>query len=500
MSTDSTDYYDEELTEENSNSFMVAQSSSMSQSEPRKQITCTSAQQDSHLIFSRILHLARGPVETFCLSPSVVLALLKEYKWSDAAVMEALSNDDGVALRKLRLKLPGGLAADLTMTSDQARTDQSELVRNAATVECLRCWDDITPQHAVSVRCCRHWICLPCMKSYLVEVLTSNSLNRDVIGLRCPMSKCPIVLPMEVWHQLSDAEQSKFERTVITRFVEENRDTHTWCPNPKGTCDTIVALENYDGNRVAVECTRCNYAFCFACGAEDHYPASCEEMTSWAVKCRDDSETANWLTVHTKACPKCRKATEKNGGCNHMTCKCGHNFCWICLGDWASHGSTFYQCNFFNDKVKNSEKAENLNKESARLSLERYMHYFSRFQNHDQSKRLDAKVLGQVQDRIRQAMADGMHAGEATYLEQTAHTLFHCRSTLKFSYVYTYYLPQNTKTRALFEHCQGQLELATEQLSKMIEEKDVNREVVMNRTAVAGKMLKNLQEGVFKGE
>jgi len=27
-------------------------------------------------------------------------------------------------------------------------------------------------------------------------------------------------------------------------------------------------------------------------------------------------------------CPRCRSAIEKNGGCNHMTCRCGHHFQW----------------------------------------------------------------------------------------------------------------------------------------------------------------------------
>ena len=32
-----------------------------------------------------------------------------------------------------------------------------------------------------------------------------------------------------------------------------------------------------------------------------------------------------------KNCPKCNIKIEKNGGCNHMCCKCGCHFCWICL-------------------------------------------------------------------------------------------------------------------------------------------------------------------------
>ena len=64
-------------------------------------------------------------------------------------------------------------------------------------------------------------------------------------------------------------------------------------------------------------------------------------MKKWDQKCKDDSETANWLNANTKDCiaypspcglvgslsssspctlagPKCHTAIEKNGGCNHM--------------------------------------------------------------------------------------------------------------------------------------------------------------------------------------
>lgn len=32
----------------------------------------------------------------------------------------------------------------------------------------------------------------------------------------------------------------------------------------------------------------------------------------------------------------------------HMTCKCGYEFCWLCLGPWTKHGEKtggFYKCN-----------------------------------------------------------------------------------------------------------------------------------------------------------
>ena len=40
-----------------------------------------------------------------------------------------------------------------------------------------------------------------------------------------------------------------------------------------------------------------------------------------------------------KKCPKCSIITEKNNGCNHITCtKCGYQWCWLCNEEYnANH-------------------------------------------------------------------------------------------------------------------------------------------------------------------
>jgi ariadne-1 len=37
------------------------------------------------------------------------------------------------------------------------------------------------------------------------------------------------------------------------------------------------------------------------------------------------------MGVKVKKCPKCTEYIEKNGGCDHMTCRCGHEFWWSSL-------------------------------------------------------------------------------------------------------------------------------------------------------------------------
>ena len=47
-----------------------------------------------------------------------------------------------------------------------------------------------------------------------------------------------------------------------------------------------------------------------------------------------DDLTMQWLNDNSKECPNCKQRVEKNGGCDHMTCRppggCGHEWWWSC--------------------------------------------------------------------------------------------------------------------------------------------------------------------------
>ena len=38
----------------------------------------------------------------------------------------------------------------------------------------------------------------------------------------------------------------------------------------------------------------------FKCGADYHAPTDCDTIRLWLTKCADDSETANYISAHTK--------------------------------------------------------------------------------------------------------------------------------------------------------------------------------------------------------
>ena len=150
-----------------------------------------------------------------------------------------------------------------------------------------------------------------------------------------------------------------------------------WCPAPN--CDFAVECHirsNRCDRIVPTVVCSCNFSFCFNCSLPNHQPIPCFLLKKWLRKLQDDSETSNWISSNTKECPKCQSTIEKNGGCNHMTCrKCRNEFCWLCMGPWAEHGTRYYECNRFNES--SSVEARNSQSKS-RVQLQRYLHYYSK--------------------------------------------------------------------------------------------------------------------------
>ncbi|RXG52421.1 E3 ubiquitin-protein ligase ARIH2 [Armadillidium vulgare] len=198
------------------------------------------------------------------------------------------------------------------------------------------------------------------------------------------------------------------------------------------------------------------FSYSFKCGGEYHAPTNCDTIKRWLTKCADDSETANYISAHTKDCPKCHICIEKNGGCNHMQCyNCKHGFCWMCLGCWKTHGSEYYECSRYKENPNIAHESAHA---QAREALKKYLHYYERWENHSKSLKLEEETLSKIRKRTQEKVMS--NAGtwiDWQYLIDAANLLARCRYTL-----------QNTLSFC-FEYQQAQLEAEIENLSWKIE-------------------------------
>ena len=170
--------------------------------------------------------------------------------------------------------------------------------------------------------------------------------------------------PAQLYPLLPQATAERLRRLTADAFVSSASPLR-WCPRPG--CGAVVAIRSaagadsgqpsagghsadfaleaaQAGRALDTGCGTCGTRFCWGCGAGAHEPASCAQMRGWAAltaAAEADGALASddWLAAHTQACPSCGSAIQKNDGCNHMTCRCGHQFCWVCRQAWCAAGS-----------------------------------------------------------------------------------------------------------------------------------------------------------------
>lgn len=149
---------------------------------------------------------------------------------------------------------------------------------------------------------------------------------------------------------------------------------------------------------------------------------------------------------------------------------CKHNFCWICLNDWITHGTEYYECSRFKGDTKPKKSDDEHVK--AREALKKYLFYYERWENHQRSLRLEEqtleKIKARVQERVMQSSSTGSTWIDWQYLLDAAALLAKCRYTLQYTYPYVYYMESGPR-KQLFEYQQAQLESEIEALSWKVE-------------------------------
>ncbi|KAJ2583163.1 hypothetical protein GGH95_001149 [Coemansia sp. RSA 1836] len=313
---------------------------------------------------------------------------------------------------------------------------------------------------------CGHRFCTDCYATYATGKIREGESWR----IRCPAPKCKTLLGEESARLLLIEHKDvlgRYEDNLTRSFVND-LDSFTWCPAPncQYAVECLVPRSAMDTIIPTVNC-KCGKAFCFGCKLDDHMPAPCFLVDKWMKKCKDDSETANWLKANTKECTKCKSTIEKNGGCNHMTCReCHYHFCWVCMGPWDEHGQQYYACNRFNeDSSKNARDSVS----KSRAMLERYLHYYTRYNNHEQSVKLARQLLATTEKNMEHMQREMTLSWiEVQFLSDAVDVLSVCRTTLKWSYVLAYYMSSDNQ-KIIFENNQSDLEMATEQLNELVE-------------------------------
>ncbi|KAF7980381.1 hypothetical protein HWV62_38851 [Athelia sp. TMB] len=333
---------------------------------------------------------------------------------------------------------------------------------------CPICFDD-TQTKTLALEC-GHQFCTDCWTAYV----ESKVRDESELSIQCMAEGCSLIAPdafITTTLAGDKAAQDRFHELDIRHFVGSNPNLK-YCPAPSCTFTVSCPAASSKSSLVSVVPTvacEAQHKFCFGCSIDgDHRPVICGVAKMWLKKCHDDSETANWIKSNTKECSKCQSTIEKNGGCNHMTCKkCKHEFCWVCMGPWSEHGTAWYSCNRYEEK--DGIDARDAQSKS-RASLERYLHYYNRWANHEQSAKLSMELYTKTEKKMEEMqITSDLTWIEVQFMKKAVDEVDKCRMTLKWTYAMAYYLEKSNE-KELFEDNQRDLERAVEDLSELLEQ------------------------------
>jgi len=443
----------------------------------------------------------REVVEVLGVPSGAAAVLMREHKWAKERLFQSFFDNPEKAQEKCgvlaRCQKSGGGEEKKANATNRRGTRSS-----AKRKHCEICLDEdgFEDSEMISMPC-GYEFCEYCWYGFVY-----NALDKGPLCVRetCPQAGCNEVITEEEVSRAAPDLLPKFVSYQLRSFVETYGMTR-WCPGPG--CEQ-VALAPGSGGVFAdaggvAKCNKCETCFCLKCGEEPHAPITCKDLATWQEKCRNESETANWILANTKQCPKCAARIEKNQGCNHMTCSgCKHHFCWICMGDWADHGANtggYYKCNKFDPSAGGDDQSDAA---KAKRELDRYLHYYKRFHAHSQAQDFAKKSLKETETRmilLQEQNSDTVWT-DVEFLKSANEQLVECRKVLKYTYAYAFYLIDDDKRRR-FEFHQEMLERFTELLSELSEKplQEMNRTEVVNQTRVVDRFMKNVLTSVEEG-
>ena len=182
---------------------------------------------------------------------------------------------------------------------------------------------------------CPHKFCQKCLRQYINLKLKENQFSLQ--NLICPAENCKKLMTFKLIQKILMKKEFEGVDCKLLAFNPENflKKNEKIVKCPKGNCDFFFIMRKREKNLKQYHCPKCRKDFCVNGCPELHQGYTCEQYQRLISE-----EGKEFMGVvqdkKIKQCEKCGVWIEKNKGCNHITCKCSHQFCYICGNKWKT--------------------------------------------------------------------------------------------------------------------------------------------------------------------
>jgi len=191
--------------------------------------------------------------------------------------------------------------------------------------------------------------CLACI-NYSIDITVQRGALHE---LACPL--CPAKLGYGDVKEYATKEV--FERYDYLNMKASMPESFIMCLAPG--CGCGQEHEGGVGEPMMI-CHNCKFKTCVKHKLPWHDGQTCEEfdMDPMQIERLEEEEaTAKMLAGMTRICPKCSQGVIKDIGCDHLRCRCGEEWCFVCMCSWeniirigpTAHAST---CSYHPNRVQ----------------------------------------------------------------------------------------------------------------------------------------------------
>ncbi|KAK6496447.1 hypothetical protein TWF481_002465 [Arthrobotrys musiformis] len=221
--------------------------------------------------------------------------------------------------------------------------------------ECVSC-TDMFPVTEIITLDCDHKFCEGCLN---MMVMTASQQESTMPPKCCSIKVRPNVIKRVL---KTDEDKIHFSRKIIE--YDTMVEKRLFCPRRK--CGAFIPYHPRKDQESPLvgTCQKCGKKACRICKGKAHkHTEDCPEDIGLNAVI-GLSKDNGW-----KRCYRCRAMIELNYGCNHMTCRCGAEFCYMCGNPWSFEYGCPTGCTQADDDIQHLVNEIN-EAEQARLEAE----------------------------------------------------------------------------------------------------------------------------------
>ncbi|GBC09939.1 hypothetical protein RclHR1_09210008 [Rhizophagus clarus] len=207
--------------------------------------------------------------------------------------------------------------------------------------ECIICFEkkfrNYRNYRKITTKCTHEEdICLECINKYIdtdIEKFESISqFDQEVkIKITCPVPKCYKLMERNDIKKIATKDIYERYDFLTYKLAVQKIPGFRWCQASCGSGQIHI------GEDPIFICKGCDKSSCYNHGILWHENITCEKYDE--MNKQSETATEQYLS-NSKRCPNCNLYIDKIEGCDHMTCKCSHQFCMSCLHEFPGHETT----------------------------------------------------------------------------------------------------------------------------------------------------------------